>query len=402
MLLMTILCNAQTRQVPGYIIKENGTKLSVFFERANYNLTPDVVTYYKFIGGDLESFNTNEVQEFGYDDNSVRFKKFTVDVNKSSFKENEATPGKDPVLKKQTVLLEQLIDGAIDLYAYKTKRNTSYYAARDMQTPELLVYNVYANNSLKGVSKNTDYRRTLYENYGCDSFKTSIIADVDYDQSDLKNYILEVNECNGSPTSLFKEKSNYKPWSLTAGAMANFTSITADFISVDRSDATFDTAINFSPSLRIEYNLDPANNKLSLVGELSYAPYNETTTYFSNAQSDFNRKEEQAELTYNTVGIALGPRYYLYAGEKLRFYGGVQLQYNIILESSELLFDRSSAVVEFFQPDFSFNVMAGIEFNKKVSAEIKYRLKNRFATGNAAEAKLDGNTLSVGLFYRVF
>ncbi|WP_158448980.1 outer membrane beta-barrel protein [Nonlabens marinus] len=397
-LLLTAFCGAQTTQVPGYIIKENGTKSSVYFERSNYNVTPEMIYYATSKGGDLNGYEIDQIEEFGYDDNSVRFKKFKVQVNKSSFKENDASPGKDPVLKKETILLEQIVEGAIDLYAYRTSRNTSYYAAREMQTPELLVYNVYS-NSVEGISKNTDYRRTLFEGYGCDSFISSIIADVDYDEKDLTKYILKTNECNGAPAAVFETQSNYKPWSILVGLAVNFNTITADFTTAIRGDAEFG-GTSFSPNLRAEYNLDPANNKFTLVGELAYASFNDTAIYFENNQSDFNRQETEAEITYNTLSIGIGPRYYIYASDNLRFYPGVQIQYNSVLSSSELLYDEP-ARNRVFATDFSFNILAGVEISRKISAEVKLRLRNSFTTANASPAELVGTISSVGLVYRL-
>jgi hypothetical protein len=89
---------SQIRFISGYFINTNGETINCFIKNVDWKNNPTSFTYRLSENATTETGNIKSVQEFGVL-NSFKYKRFTIDIDRSSSQLNQLDTIGEPVFK---------------------------------------------------------------------------------------------------------------------------------------------------------------------------------------------------------------------------------------------------------------------------------------------------------------
>lgn len=343
---------AQVKFEKGYFINNSDYKIDCFIKNADWKNNPTEFYYRESENSEISEGSIETVKEFGVDD-QFKYKRFVVDIDRSSDLTKYVSNEKQPIFKKEKLFLKVLLEGDATLYSYEGINLKRYFFSFEDKPIEQLVYKKYQ-VSQNRFGKNNYFRQQLSNNLKCPSITKRQFEHIKYQQKELINIFNEYNNCGSNNYTKYTEKKVDKfNLSIRPGINSSSLSIDNTFYSSFQS-IKFDSNLNFRIGIEAEYILPFNKNKWAIIIEPSYNYYN------SEYPDNYSNKTAELKL----IDIPIGIRHFFF------------------INKDSKLFVNSSFLTGFgFNSKIDFLDAAGIRNNmvfgvgyryKKLSFELKY------------------------------
>lgn len=314
-LLLCILCtNAQIKFEPGYIVTATGTKTECLVKNNDWRGTPENFEYKLSETSETLKATTDNTTEVSV--SGQTFKRFTVNMDRSSDELGSISTGSEPVISRETVFLKLLVKGDANLYKYYDGVSLRYfYTLNDTEEPIALIYKMYKGDDNK-ILYNKTYKSTLQKLMGSRVNDPQLYKNLNYKDKDMTALF---RKYNGITEEVGVDANSTKSiFHLKAGVEARSVSVNGYF--APGSAAPFDFKTKVVPAFggELEWILPVNRNKWGVLLAVYYHNYKDTgaKSYGTGASG----VENLWEAKYSALEVALGGRYYMYLNDKAKFY----------------------------------------------------------------------------------
>ncbi len=349
---------AQIHFEKGYIIDNNGNKQEGYIKNLDWKNNPNAIEFKLDEDETPSTYKTEELSEFSVSD--FTFKKFEIDIDRSSNINSSLSLDKNPVFKKETLLLQLLVEGNANLYVYKDKSLTRYFIDVN-DNIEQLVYKKYMQNQSQ-IAKNNLYKQQLSQKLICQSLDNTDFENLTYSKSDMIRITKKYNTCK-DPDYVYNrnERKGKFIFSIRPGITTNNFHISSDAYYADGEIVDFKNMLGFRLGVEVEYVFPINKNKWSLISEPTY-------NYVSSETDDF--RGDPAYLDYNSFELPLGLRHHLFLNDNSKFYVNASLILVFQLDSMVKMFDERDFE---FESGTNYAVGFGYKFKNKYAIEFQYK-----------------------------
>jgi len=391
---------AQINFESGYYITNANEKVTGLIKNEDWKNNPISFEFKNSESDTPQIINIEQAKEFGVE-NSFKFVKVTLDIDRSSNNEANLSKTRAPQFVKETIYLKVLIDGKAKLYSYQDSNIIRYFYSTENIETEQLVYKKYniSKYSTKKVAENDLYKFQLSSAFKSKDLDKSTNK-LQYREKDLIDYFEKYNAYNGTADTNVDKKEKKDLINLTVKAGLDNSSLSIQNSRIDDRSVDFDNKIGLRFGAELEYILPFNQNKWSIFMEPMYQSYEVEKTIESNAISG---GELDVSAEYNSVEIPLGIRYYFFLSENSKLF----------LSAAHIIDISSKSIVEYTRPNgksfvkldsdtrSNFSVGLGYKYNDKISVE--FRIQNsRDTLTEYSFIKSDYNTVSVIFGYTIF
>lgn len=380
---MYVGSNAQIKFEPGYIITSTGTKTECLVKNSDWRSTPESFDYRLLEGSETIKATTANAAEVSV--SGTTFKRFTVNMDRSSDELANLSTNSEPVISRETVFLQLLVKGDANLYKYYDGVSLRYfYTTNDTEEPVALVYKMYRDDNTK-ILYNKTYKSALQKLMGDRVNDVQVFKTLEYKDKDMTalfrkyNGVAEEVSVNSNVTkSIFHVK---------AGIEARQVSVNSYFSSASSGTYDFDSKIVPAFGAELEWILPVNRNKWSVFFAPYYHSYKNTGSEKSG--TGIWAVENNWEAKYSALELNLGGRYYMYlSGDAKLFlngglvfskaFGDSGLTYKKVMGGTQTL-DVSASSTQ------ATGYMGGVGFAyKRLSLEAryhgKYAIDGKYAT----------------------
>ena len=383
----------------GYLIDRNNHRTEVLFKDVDF--TDNAALRHRVSeNAAYQAVDINDIIEYGIGDN-FKFVKRTVKHDKLF---TETATVKEPILEKETLFLNVIEEGDINLYAYFDKgRMKFFYEIKDSSGGAVqFIYRKYSSDN-RYVRENNYFRNQLNDILKCESLQVSDFINLKYKKEDFLKIFKQYNSCKrNEPSKIYDNKTNKKlklKYSAIAGIYQNDFSVEFYKGETEKiSKTTFglggEVALVF-PSETVEVFIGMEYNS-SCSGESKFGkisgPYD----------LGHNFKFESAFLNVN-----IGARYNFILNNKNKIFidGAVlisnpldDIEYTISYPEASGVENKTYAYPSQTNTSLSFGI--GYTFNNKISACLRVDTnKDVFKSGAPVEAKSNFSRAGLNLKY---
>jgi len=167
----------------GYLIDNSGKRTDCFIQNMDWKNNPDKFEYKLTGNSELKIGTIKTIKEFTIS-NTLKYKRFLVEIDKSSSQINKLTNSKKPEFKEETLFLKSLLEGKANLYFYEGNNLTRYFYSVDNSDVKQLIYKSYRTSDNK-VEKNNSYKQQLWVDLNCKDIVLNDAKNTDYRKGDL-------------------------------------------------------------------------------------------------------------------------------------------------------------------------------------------------------------------------
>lgn len=358
-LIFIIKIYSQNQFEKGYFIDINNSKTTCFIKNLDWNKNPNKFEYKKSETSELNTATIENIKEFGF--NNTKYKRFTVDVDKSSTFIIQYSYSNRPEFKSETVFLKLLVKGNANLYRYSGENNMLFYYSIDDVNAIQLIYKKYKSTETE-IKTNESYKQQLWNDLKCDRITLEQINKLKYFENELVNFFQKFNTCE-NPENEYKEKEKKDLFNLTIKSGINFTkfNINRDGITNPSNiEVNFGNVLGFRIGVETEFILPFNNNKWSIFLEPIYNQFNDTG-------ERLNYENGMVDIIYKTLEVPIGIKHYFYLNQESKIF---------INTSYVLIFDLNSKV------DFEYEYSRDLEFTKRktnIAFGVGYCFKDKYS-----------------------
>lgn len=367
MLILTTKFNAQTKFENGYFTNLNGEKVNCLIRNTSWNDSPVKVSYKLSQSGDVKSFDSDGVKNFGVG-NEVRYIAVDTEIPNTYRKPDELDNDPVPVMTKKRVFIKQILVGTASLFQYRGNNQEIYFYKFKESNPIVLNYKKYISTKDNKVRENNIYKRQLSKDLLCGS--SQAIQKVEYTSKSLISFFRDYNQCvnpNGIDDSQIivrkKVKTNFK---LIAGIQQYGFTFERNFRTLDFGDKSVP---KFGAEL--EGILPFNNNKWGVFLSLDYSSYSSDIVSPSSNAVTYSMK-------LNRLGTVLGGRHYMFLNDKSSIFleAGVAFDKDFNSKIDEFIQNQFFDDDQFNMLEFNFGGVAGIgySYNQHVALRLNYYL----------------------------
>lgn len=341
---------------PGYIISSDGKRTECEIKNLDWKSNPTNFEYR--VNGAEAKGELETISEFGITSGSV-FRRFTVDIDRTS--DNVATlkKGREPEFKRETLFLRLLVSGKAVLYMYDDQGLIRFLYSKDGSAVSQLVYKRYMQQDSKGwetgfATENEQYKQTLLNEFKCESISQRDVEKLKYERGVLMKFFERYNQCTGTAVQVTEEGTPASPMHIRLLAGLGFNTLT---YTNGTSTANFDASAAWRLGAEFEVVL-PFNKGLWSVWVQpvyqSYSNENDVGTI---------------KVDYKSLDIGGGLRRYFSKSEKRSVYASLGAVYALpIGGAGAIKYPTTSLDVA-----SSISITAAIGFGvSKFSGEIGY------------------------------
>lgn len=368
------LANAQIDFEKGYFISNSGTKTECYIKNLDWRNNPTTFEY-KISPEDKESLKATiaAVEEFGID-NSSKFKRYKINIERSVNQMSELTVNKNPIWKEETLFLKVLIEGHATLFYYADGNVFKYFFETKSTPAEQLIRIKYINTDPEngasgGISENNQFRQQLFTALKCGAISENDFKNLNYDTTPLMKVFKKYNSCiNPEATNTFEEKAKKDLFSLTFTPGINYTSLSITDPNVTNYSTSLDGKITFKIGVELEYTLPFNKNTWSVFINPAYQKYKNEKQYIATYTYGLTR-DVNVVAEYSSVEIPIGIRRYFYLNQNSKIFvnGAFVLNY---FGDTKMNFDNGTIILESAsRHNFAFGI--GYKYKDRFSAEIR-------------------------------
>lgn len=362
-LFISFKSHAQASFQNGYFINNNDEKIVCLIKNEDWKNSPTSITL-KYSENEQPVKKTIEsVKEFGIKE-EIKYKRATVNIDKSSESLGALDNNRNPTFKKEQVFLNVLVEGKASLYSYDGGNYQKFFFKTEDSTIEQLIFKIYLKEKDQ-IAENDSYKQQIFNNLKCQNISTKEIQNLKYRANKLGNLFIEYNKCANAPFSRYSVNNNkiISKLSLKAGVKTSSLEINPESTIYNMD---FGNQLGFRIGLEAELIMPFHNNKWSLLVEPTYQ-------YFTST------KEEgfyTSEVYYHSIEVPLGVRHYMFLNKNSSLFinGFFIIDYNL---GSEYTSKRPTSTLDKstgldMEAGSNLGVGLGYNYNKKYSAELRY------------------------------
>ncbi len=343
----------------GYVVKNNGEKISCFIKDLESLRTPTKFEYKinisdkETITGDIQS-----IQEFGIPA-KFKYKRQTVEIDTEN---HRVTTQRNPVFETKTVFTKVLVEGEASLFSYFDGETVSFFytlKSKDINSPKTLVYKEFITHK-NTLRKNDNYKQELMNNLVCENLNQKDFENIDYFQNSLLQLFIKYNSCLGGNYEIFKEKRK-GIFNLKIAPRIAFNSLFTGIRSDNRLDTQFDNKTQFFVGVEFEYIMSFNKNKWSVFIDPTYQ-------YFKQEDVEVGYNDVLVSIDYSSVEVPIGIRHYMFLNDTSKIFVNFGFVVDLVLNNKF----EYTLVTNFNEPIFStpnFTFGLGYNFNNKFDIE---------------------------------
>ena len=308
LLLSSITAFAQNTYQPGYFIANDGQKTSALINNLAWKNNPTTFDYKMSELDEPATKNIEEVSEFSVDD-AYKFRRFTVQIDRSSSIVGRMSDDKEPKWETATLFLKVLVEGKATLYQYEENNLVKYFfSTGDHSKAEQLLYKEYMISSY--VAENNAFRGQLYSLMSGGSGKTGEYKNIEYQKKPLVKLFLKYNGDSGEKTTNLSERQNKGDFNFKVSAGVSFSSYTLENALNEDFFFEFDNKTSIRLGAEFEFILPFNNNKWALFVEPNYQSYKAEG---SNELFDWR-------IDYRYLELPMGVRHYMFLNDNSKLF----------------------------------------------------------------------------------
>ncbi len=377
----------------GYYITNNGEKIECFIKDSDSKNNPTKFEYKILEDSEVKTNTILNVQEFGIID-LLKFKRFTVKIDRSDVLSNNLNQDRNPIFKEETLFLKVLVEGKATLFSFVDEYVYRYFYNVDNSIVEQLVFKTYSNHNGYTV-KNNFFRQQLFSNLKCNAITERNVLALDYNREDLVGYFLKYNNCSNTTVVNYEEKEKRKFFNFSIKAGISSSSLSTNHSVYNDTDTDFGNKLSLVLGLEAEAILPIKRNKWSLLLSPTYRYYKGKTDVNSQAAPELRF----STVDYKTVDLSLGIRHYMFLNENSKLFVNGSYVFSFPLKDEI----NSMAERKVYELGAKTNIDLGIGYSylDRYSVELRFGLKRNVLT---EYANWDSNYSSTSLIfgYRIF
>ena len=356
---------SQIKYEAGYFIDNNGTKTECLIKNIDWRVNPSQFEYKENETAKPKTATITSTQEFAVS-NGKKYRRYIGDIDKSSHLLKHMSWSKEPEFVKDTLFLNVLVEGKATLYAYEENNLYRYFYNIDNNAPQQLVYKkyrIYGENAANDkIRENVQFRSQLWKDVKCTGFLTERVLKTNYKKASLVKYFVAYNECSEVPFKDLSKNQKRNTFNLTIKPGLRFSQLSVNNTNVNpvAYNTDFSWKFSFRGSIETEFILPYNKNKWSLFLEPTYQYYNATK----------DREPYNADITYSSVEVASGIRYYMYLNDNSKFY--TNLSYAFDIHFNSFLEYEGNGRDWNLDTASNFSLGFGYKFKNRLSAELRY------------------------------
>lgn len=199
--LTSALVKGQITYEPGYIISNDGQRTECEIRFTDKGDNPSSLTYRIGDGAPIEA-TIEGVSEFGITGDAT-FRRFTVNMDRSSDVMTFLSKEPGPEFKSETLFLRLLVSGKATLYEFVEHNLKRYFYTLDQGVPQQLVYKRYMKRNKEGgwetgyAGTNAQFKQQIFNDLKCPSIGEKDLKKLKYERTPLVKIFSRYNECAG-------------------------------------------------------------------------------------------------------------------------------------------------------------------------------------------------------------
>jgi hypothetical protein len=388
--------NAQIKFEKGHFISNDGSKTTCLIKNEDWKKNPLQFEYKLSENSEINTKTIQNVKVFEIN-NSARYEKHTVNIDRSKSKVRELTTKRTPDYIKSTLFLKLLVAGKGNLYVYNEDNLTRYFFSIGESAVKQLEYKKYL-NSYNSISENTLFKLQLKKLFSCKDLKTENLT---YKKESLVSYFKKHNTCFNSEIVYTEKDSSKKKINIYAKIGINSSGFT-----LRNNDLGSKTG--FQVGVEAEYMLPFNKGKWALFIEPTYHNYSvENFDVIIVNPGSFIHTNTVIPLSFksNLIKTPIGLKHYLFLNKKSKifFSAGVVLNLNI---STKIDFVSTTRTDLETISSVGLTFGAGYIWNSRYSINVQLFTPNRFNTNGGINSDAwDDNsfkTASISFGYKLF
>lgn len=392
---------SQIRYETGYFVNNDGDRIDCLIKNVDWKNNPTKFSYKLSETSEAQIGTIETVQEFGVAD-FLKFKRYEVDIDRTSDDITTLTIKRTPEFKKEVLFLKTLVEGEANLFFYeKGNLRRFFYSTNDLQISQLVFMKYMMSMGEKKVGVNNEYKYQLWQGLKCKAITNKDLNNTGYKKNNLVDYFVKYNSCKKSNYKLFKKKGK-TDLNLSIKPQSSF--YTFDYFGSGLgAEINIENALGIG--LELEFSLPFNKNKWSLFVMPSYETFKGGAPVENEYINPYGTWESQ--IDYAAIEIPLGIRHYFFLSDKSKLYmnaGGAIIGFDL---ASKIKTVRKGSVntyrreIEIDGAQEYFFLGGGYSFNNKFNIEFRYKFnRDLLANYHIYKSQLEGYSIMVG--YNLF
>ncbi|MFC6269130.1 outer membrane beta-barrel protein [Frigoriflavimonas asaccharolytica] len=394
-LILPFFFNAQFTFDKGYFIDNEGTRIDCVIKNFDRSETPQEFEY-KLENSDVllkkspKSVSYFEIYDVAkYVGAEVDFEKYDSDIR-------NLDTNKNPNFESKNLFLRIVVDGEYDLFKYLVGKQTTFYYRKGDGKIRPLIYKPYEIKT-GSIAYNKQYIDEIEKEVTCDNVSDKLRTP-DYYEVDLRKYFNAINLCVDSDYTKLEVKKSSGKFNVYIRPRLNLNNLQFN-TNVPGQIFEMDSKSSFGFGLELEYLPGFTNQKLALIFEPSFQTYKAENTFIIPKSYGGNLI---ANIDYKSLDLEFGFRYYIFIDNKSKFFVNTFFVTNFNKQSSFTLKTEDGTIIENSEglSQLTLGIGVGYNYNKKISAEIRYNSPKRIIIPNNADTGYQN--LSFALGYNIF
>lgn len=383
-LLFPLLTVAQNTFQPGYII-ENGVTKQCLIKNVAWKNNPTAIECKTAENEPVQVKIIKEISEFSVGNDAYKYRRYTVNMDRSGVTIDKLSDDKQPEWKTETVFLKIMVEGKVTLYQFEDNNFVRYFfSTGDNAKAEQLVYKEYLVDG--AVAKNNTFRQQLYNLMKTRDTDMADFEKLIYKKDPLVKLFLQYNGTDGQQVKDHTQKQNKGSINLKITPGVSFNSLVMSN-GLSNSYFDFDGKTGFRIGAELEYIMPFNNNKWSLFLDPNYQSYD----------NDGNVKNQKTKAEYKYIEIPVGIRHYMFLNKNAKIF--IDGAYVMALPLGDAYLQYGGSVFN-VNNNSALSLGAGFSY-KKYSVELRHNFKHSIIVNYAYWAG-DYSSTSIILGYKLF
>ena len=365
-LFLSLNIYAQTSYENGYYINNEGRKVECLILNKDWKNNPTQFQLKTSLDSTVKRLSINDVQEFGIY-RKKKYKRFTVLIDKSSDNLGYLSDKRKTEFQKDTLFLNELIQGKASLYIYRKNNLTRFFYTSDTIQAEQLIYKLYQLKGQKTVRTNNHFRYQLKYNLKCTSELENLTDNISYKEKELLKFFIAYNTCKKDSFEIINQSKKRDLFNLNICPGIQYSSLDISFIHSDIYDVKFDNEIGIRLGIEAEFILPFNNNTWSINVEPTYQYYN----------SEKQISTQTVKVKSQSIDIPIGIRHYFFLTPNSTLFATGMVSFNFPFQS-QVMWETYPSQELYLSNNLALGI--GYQYKKKLGFEIRYGFKRNILT----------------------
>jgi hypothetical protein len=335
--------SAQKDFKSGYFIAD-GIKTDCLIENKFWNSSPDEFVYKLDKDSPTKTRNKFNTSEFGLN-GYFKFISADVDIDESKWETDNLDYNREPEFEKKRVFLRLIIDSEVKFYNYTRGKNIKrYFYQIGNSDIEQLVYKKYLiRDKNKQIGENDAYKQWLFNNLKCEDQSLNDVEKLKYNETSLKKYFIEYNECIGAEIKFIDKKQKvdflkYLDFSFSLKGGVEFGSTKVVNALRENLNTDLGSSEAFRYGVEAEFYLPFLKKQFSFYSDPSYRSI---SISLSIPDERLTGNLKNVNYNYSSFEIPLGIRYYYYFNEATQLFLNYAYVFDNVGDDSSVEFSRA-------------------------------------------------------------